>query len=299
MLIQHLEEFCVLAESKNFTKAAGQLYISQPTLSKHIGMLEEELGAALLDRTSKGVELTPAGQVLLDSAQEILAIHERTLFELEALTPRDNGALRLDVFLYGLSKFVYPLTAQMNKEHPDIEIEVRSPYPKNPIDVLLDGDTDVAQLFRYPHSNMESLEYRDVGISRFCIGMPYNHRLVNKEHIYLEDLAEETLLFAKTETEFNTYFKQHLARAGVNAKKEILVDSIDSMFVMAENYDVVAPMQSVNLDPNYRKNAFRYIDGTDESVRIAFAWRKGDENPCLATFSQIVEKLFGEVDEEA
>ena len=76
MELEQLRIFCAAAERSSFSRAAAALYISHSTVSRAISSLENTLGAALFSRDSRGVRLTPAGEVLLDGARELLRLEE-------------------------------------------------------------------------------------------------------------------------------------------------------------------------------------------------------------------------------
>ena len=291
MNLQYLKEFTVLAECKNFTIAAAQLLIGQPTLSKHIAQLEDELQTQLMIREKKDVFLTPAGEILLRSSQSILQIYEKALSDISFLSDESLGTLNIDVFLWGMKDYVYPVTNLMKDMFPQIDININSPHPTQPITNLRAGNVDIAQVFRYPHPDNDQLDFYDIGTTRFCIGMPKFHRLIDKETIFLRDLQGETFVFAKPYAEFNDYFKKYLTDHNFVMKKEILVDTIDSLFFMAESYNVIAPMQSISLDPNYRSNVFRYI-ADSESVMMAYAWKKDNANPCISAFTTVLKQIY-------
>ncbi|HCT90983.1 MAG TPA: hypothetical protein DF613_06355 [Lachnospiraceae bacterium] len=292
MNLNYLKELIVLGECENFTVAAARLGIGQSTLSKHIASMEEELQTKLVTREKKDIFLTPAGEILLKSADAILKIYDKTVSDLAFLENESTGALHVDVFLWGMKQFVYPVTNLMREKFPQIEVILNSPHPVQPMEYLREGKTDIAQVFRYPHPDNEQLDFYDLGTTKFCIGMPAFHRLADKEQIFLRDLENETFVLAKTYEEFNAYFKNYLKGRGFRMKKEIMVDTVDTLFIMAESYNVVAPMQSISLDPNYRNNIFRYIEDSDSSVMMAYAWRKDNPNPCIPAFLAAVKQIF-------
>jgi DNA-binding transcriptional LysR family regulator len=90
-----VQVFRAVAEEKSFRRAAERLHISQPSTSQHVQLLEEELGVRLFDRLSNGIELTPAGEVLLTFARQAARQSQRVIEQLAALEGQPGGQLRL------------------------------------------------------------------------------------------------------------------------------------------------------------------------------------------------------------
>ncbi|MVU83801.1 transcriptional regulator CynR [Nocardia sp. ET3-3] len=122
--LRHLRYLLAVAEHGNFTRAAEELHVSQPTLSQQIRQLERLVGVALLDRTGRSVRLTDAGVVYTDHARRALrelTAADRAVHDVEDLT---RGTLRLAVTPTFTAYLVGPLVAEFHAEHPGITLEV-------------------------------------------------------------------------------------------------------------------------------------------------------------------------------
>ena len=103
-----LSAFVAVAEHRNFTKAAAQLGISRPSLSQTIHSLEDRLGVRLLNRTTRSVALTEAGERLLTDAQPVLDGIDQAIEHVNAFRDKPSGALRLNVSRLAASLLVGP-----------------------------------------------------------------------------------------------------------------------------------------------------------------------------------------------
>src|SRR3984893_9235470 len=129
MDLRHLRYFVAVAEERHFTRAAERLGIGQPPLSLQIQRLEREIGATLFRRLSRGVELTEAGVLLLDSARHILALVDRTCTDVKRLSRGEMG--QIPVLIAGATYFqplVPAIIREFRHRRPDV---VLSPEQSN------------------------------------------------------------------------------------------------------------------------------------------------------------------------
>jgi DNA-binding transcriptional LysR family regulator len=119
-----LSAFVAVAEHRNFTKAAAQLGISRPSLSHTIRSLEERLGVRLLNRTTRSVALTDAGERLLADTQPVLDGIDRAIEGVNAFRDKPSGTLRLSMTRIAASLIIGPLLPQFLAKYPDIKLEI-------------------------------------------------------------------------------------------------------------------------------------------------------------------------------
>ncbi len=135
-----MQYFVAVAEELHFGRAAERLHLAQPSLSHQIRRLEQQLGVTLLERTSRRVELTPAGHVLLTEGRRLLTQSQRAI-----RVTRAAGAERLTVGFYGsaASALLPGLLRAFAEDHPTVEVSVRE-LLLGRINDLLAGNVDVA-----------------------------------------------------------------------------------------------------------------------------------------------------------
>ncbi|MFJ9446654.1 transcriptional regulator CynR [Kitasatospora sp. NPDC101235] len=149
--LRHLRYLLAVAEHGNFTRAAEELHISQPTLSQQIKQLERTLGVQLLDRTGRTVRLTDAGAVYTDHARRALrdlAAAERAVHDVHDLS---RGHLRLGVTPTFTAYLVGPLTAELHTRHPGVGLTLTEATQDRIEAALLADDLDLGIAFSGTH----------------------------------------------------------------------------------------------------------------------------------------------------
>ena len=169
-----LRYFVAVAEELHFTRAANRLFVAQQALSRDMQRLEERVGVPLLDRTTRRVTLTPAGEQLLVRARELLALHDQTLRELQGL----SGRLVVDVVGHGLTPET--VLAAARRRGPDVEyfaefhggLELALP--------LLQArrlDVTFGRLAGVTAATHDGLAQRLIRLERIAVLLPRQHRL--------------------------------------------------------------------------------------------------------------------------
>ncbi|OIJ87814.1 transcriptional regulator CynR [Streptomyces sp. MUSC 14] len=149
--LRHLRYLLAVAEHGNFTRAAEELHISQPTLSQQVKQLERTLGVQLLDRTGRTVRLTDAGAVYTDHARRVLrdlAAAERAVHDVQDLS---RGHLRLGVTPTFTAYLVGPLTAALHARHPGVSLALTETTQDRIETALLADDLDLGIAFSGAH----------------------------------------------------------------------------------------------------------------------------------------------------
>lgn len=206
--LRKVRYFVAVAELRHFGRAAEQLYIAQPVLSRQIRSLERDLGCVLLARTSRSVQLTPAGEKLLDEARGILMSVDsavRRVLEVE------RGVQRLVVaFTPGLH--VSGAIREFTLTHPDVDIQLLQSKWWEQDAPLRDGRADVGYLRR---------PFDDVGLRTIPIGseskvacLPTSHHLARKRRLKMADLDGESILDAQTRRTSSVEEKFELIASG-------------------------------------------------------------------------------------
>ena len=192
MDIRVLRYFLTVAREENITRAAESLHITQPSLSKQLMELEQELGKQLLVRGKRKLTLTDDGVLLRKRAEEIVALLEKTEQELSADT-----ALGGKISIGGLpGKRVLQAAAELRAEHPDVSFDFYSGDACEIIERLDHGSLDFAVLLE----PVDGVKYDYVSLgerARWGLIMPDNCELAMKPAIKREDLCSVPLILHK------------------------------------------------------------------------------------------------------
>jgi DNA-binding transcriptional LysR family regulator len=188
---RELEYFLAVAEELHFGRAAARLMIAQPALSKAIRQLEHRLGVRLLERSSRRVSLTPAGEVLFREGRPALDV-VRAAARHAQQAGRPDARLRLVVKPGGDGGLLPEILAGYELEPEAPAVEVLFGGVADRANLLRDGRADVA-LLHSPHENLDGLEARTLMVEQRVAVLPGWHRLARRESLRTADLQGETL----------------------------------------------------------------------------------------------------------
>ncbi|WP_341273211.1 LysR family transcriptional regulator [Herbihabitans rhizosphaerae] len=158
--LTHLRVLDAVARHGSVTKAAKELHYSQPSVSHHLGRLEAETGARLVQRVGRGIRLTPEGELLAQRASEIVGRVDAASVELAAQVGLRSGRVRLAGFQTVLSTIVPRAAAEMAEAYPGVELNLVDVHPVEGLRMLRAGHVDVAVVFRHDDTPDEDEELR-------------------------------------------------------------------------------------------------------------------------------------------
>jgi DNA-binding transcriptional LysR family regulator len=144
MTLQQLVYFLAVAQTRHFTRAAEQVHVAQPSLSKQIRALEDELGAELFSRTRGNITLTPAGEALLPVAQRILADVDTARLEVAELLCLRKGRVRVAATPSLCGSVFADVLARFHAAHPGIALQITESGSRDLVRELGRGELDLA-----------------------------------------------------------------------------------------------------------------------------------------------------------
>jgi len=194
--LRHLRYFLAVAETLHFSKAAQRLKMAQPPLSQQIKRMEEHLGHALFERTTRGVKLTPAGELLAERARSTLARVEDDLAQVRRLARREEGTLTVG-FSGSVMFTELPAAIQSyRRRYPKVELRLREMVTSVQIAALLDETLDLA--FLRDGDVTEGIELTCLLKEQFVAVLPEAHPLAERQTVGMQALKEEPwVLFAR------------------------------------------------------------------------------------------------------
>jgi LysR family transcriptional regulator, hca operon transcriptional activator len=293
MELRHLRYFIAVADAGSLTVAAEQkLHTSQPSLSRQIRDLEQEVGVQLINRSAHGIELTSAGKAFLDHARTSVlqaeAAKEAALRSVQLAKP--TFALG---FLSGSEIGLLPEVSRiLREEFPGIEIRLTSDFSPALAKALMRGRLEAA--FMRPEEHMGDLACRRVRTDPLIFVFPNDHRLALQETVAPQEIADEIFLLpSKTAPAVRRVVLEYFNRAGVDLKPEHEVHNVVHAISM------IASTRGVMLLPAYTKCYLpesvtaRPVKGEVPTLDLIIAYHKANNSPILKLLLSSVGKLVG------
>lgn len=290
MELRHLRYFVAVAETGSLTVAAEQrLHTSQPSLSRQIRDLEDEVRAELFSRSARGVELTASGKAFLDHARLALAQVDAATEAARRAAQPAKQAFALG-FQTGEEITWLPRAMQvLRDELPNIDVTVSSSYSPDLADALARGRLDLAFLRAEPGFD---LDYRVVSREKLIVLMPSDHRLTARTAIRPEDLVGETFIMASNKARvLHDVIERYLQQSGVDITPDHGVDNL------AMAMSLVASTRGLALMPEYANNLLpwsvvsRPLEGDAPTVDLVIGYSRSNTSPVLKLFLSRAEEL--------
>lgn len=288
--LRHLVYFREVARQLHFRKAAETLAIAQPALSRAIARLETALAADLLNRTRRGVEITPAGKLLLERIEPLLRSLAAIPAELQALAGGQVGHLRVAFTGLAMATVLPRILREFHQRHPGIRLELTESPTSAQLPALQAGD--IACGFFHPDAPTPALRTRVLFRERNGVLLPATHPLAKRVTLQLHDLAATPfVLFPRTHNPgFYDRILGAFATAGVTPRiaEEIWPRANGIGLVRAGlGAMFMTPSEAQNLPPEV---AFRPLKGPAPESRLVLGWRQPPSpEPALAAFLAVVD----------
>lgn len=209
MELRHLRYFVAVAENLNFTKAAAKLHLAQPSLTRQIHNLEEELGVRLLNRSKSRVALTEEGRSFLADARRILVLASESVLAVQRLSRGEAGQLNIAYLPNFDFEFLPETLRAFRQAFPHIALNLFDMNPAEQFRALEARKIDVGFVGLPPPSTIE-LEWESIAQHQTVVVVPARHRLARKRRISLAEL--ETLFFVGMSEKTHPGFRDWLNR---------------------------------------------------------------------------------------
>lgn len=219
LTLRQLEIFATVARARSFTKAAGELLLSQPVISRTIGELENKLRAPLLARTTRSVELTEAGVEFLEVATEILDSYHRGLARFASYQAGDRRQVTV-ALLPSIAAVVVPraLSGYLG-EYPDVQVRLADGTNEQVLALLRAGEADLAITEVSPAS--AGLRIEHLLDDPFVAVVPQGHRLAKRKELSWADFAGESFIAFSQDSSIRRLADIGLAHSGVEPRQQL------------------------------------------------------------------------------
>jgi DNA-binding transcriptional LysR family regulator len=196
--LKQLRVLRAVSEAGSFSAAADALDYTQPAVSKIVAALELELGTTLIDRGTRPLRLTDAGEALALRAGAALEQLAAARVEVEAIGQLDRGKLSVATFSSAGAALVVDALRELRREHPGVDVSIaEKSMPSAAIHALRECDFDLVVTFDYPGAGAvvgEGLEVHHLMDDPMDLVVPSGHRLAGRSRVGFRDLADEDWL---------------------------------------------------------------------------------------------------------
>lgn len=273
MQLRHLKTFAAVASTLNITRAAEQVHLAQSSVTEQIQSLEADLGAALFERSRRGLALTEAGKRLLEFAGRLRTLADDARAAVADAAGLIGGSLTIGALETLCSSFLPPLVARCRQQFPTIGLTLRAAGSSDLRNGVRSGDLDLCFAFGTMPDDQE-INSETVGQDGLVIIMPQAHPLSHRKAISLAELKNEAFLVTEAGCVYRRMFEDAFEAAGCGLPPIAAdVGSLAAILRMAgaglgcalvPSLAVRQPLNGIEMLPS---------DGPEVLVPIVMAWR--------------------------
>ena len=230
MELTPLRYFLAIAEAGHMTRAAETLGVTQPALSAMLKKLEREIGAELLHRTGRGVELTEAGSVFLDHAREAVRRADQAVLDVREMVGLERGSIRLGGGATATTYLLPPAVSAFRREHPHLRFYIREAGSSAVADAVRSGELDLG-IVTLPLDVPAAADLLSIPLVRdeLRLIVPPHHALAERKGFRWRDLAGESMV----------------AFEAGSAVRGLIDESSGAAFDEEEPFEVVMELRSI------------------------------------------------------
>lgn len=275
-----LASFLAVAESGHLTDTATALGVPQPTLSRRIARLEEEIGATLFDRIGRSLQLNTRGRAFVHYARSIVDAANAGAREVHRLMDPEFGTVRVG-FMHSLGTWLVPsLLREYRSRYPHVHFELRQGPARELENAVLADDLDLA--FISPAPSSSDLAWKVVATQPLGLAVPAEHPLAGRQSVRLEEVQDEPFIGMDPEYGIQIILNELAHEAGFTPTIAFTTQEMNTVAGLVEAGLGIAllPLVGIPLDPPRERE-------------IGMIWRSGLlEAPPVELFRQFV---LGEV----
>ncbi len=294
MELRHLRYFLAVGDALNFTKAAAQLRVAQPALSRQVQDLEDEIGVDLMKRSPRGVTLTAEGKLFLEEVRELLKRADESVEKVRALARGEYGELHVGYAPSPTVEILPPALAAFQKAVPRVKVLLHDLSSDELITGLQNATLELAIMVPPAGDQTAGIQFEVLRTYPLCVAMTAGHPFARMKSIPLEKLAAEPLVvLRRKDYPESDYFLERVF-ASIRAKPRIAVecDSASSLITEAEAGRGVALATPVFKLVAGKRLLYRPLTGTTEVLSVGIARAtKGDVTPAGEKFCEILRKI--------
>ena len=293
MELRHFKYFAAVARERGFGRAATALNLAQPALSRQIKDLENEVGVSLLERTPKGVDVTPAGEVFLAGASRVLAAAEAALDDSRWAAAGRRGRCTIGVGRLMMAiEETSAAVVRLHEELPDVDISVVEIFATDQLPQILSGDLDVGLSVApdgFPDLDREP--WFEQVFDSACLSA--QHPLAGKEILEREDLEHEPVAFIAPDRMPREAedFRVALELAGIRSPREFVYATAQSGFMIVASGRGWAPAPSKMAARPIPGLVVIPVRGLSYKLQASLVWRRSERRAVVHTVLDVLRAI--------
>jgi LysR family transcriptional regulator for metE and metH len=236
--IRHLRSLKAIAETGKLGLAAERVFLTQSALSHQIRAIETHYNIVLFNRSHAGLRFTPAGQRLLDLAQELLPLIEKSERDLIRLKSEQSGELRIVLECHTCFDWLTPVMDTFRRAWPEVEIDLVAGFHSDPWQLLREGKADLV-IGGLPYKARD-LSHQPLFKFEILTVLPPDHKNSNKARLFAEDFSNETLITYPVPEDRIDIIRNVLRPANILFKKRAAELTVAIMQLVASRRGVAA-----------------------------------------------------------
>ena len=281
-------DYCIeLAHTQNFSRAAENMFVSQPTFSYQIKLLEEEIGFAVFERSGKGAALTPAGAQFVSTLAGLREDLKRAIEQGQNFSAKYTDSISISLMVFQAVYFLPEAMRLFAETHPEVQITPIFQY-ENGVEAFLRNEVDILFALREQTRHIPGIAVHDLFESRIYLIADKNDPLAAKNLIREEDLYGRTLMVGGG------------SPPALRAVQHRLIATGKIQYFNSTDHDTtrvnVAARKGICLAPGFlndHSGQFAWIPfDCRETFSCVLCTHKADNRPSLAAFLGILEKLY-------
>lgn len=288
MELRQLRYLVALTEERSFTRAAAREHVAQPALSQQIQKLEREIGLALVERTTRRVSITDAGEMLVARARRILGELEAAREEMQSLRGLLAGRVNIGA-MHTMGQIDISLAlATFHERHPEVELTVREDYSESLAEMVRTDEIDLAFLSVTERIEGTGLALHQLTSEELVVVLPPHHLLADREEIRMLDLANEQFISFRHGARLRELLET--AAASVGFKPDIRLESneIHRVRSLVSRGLGVAILPESDVATTGTDVAIRRLINPSLARDITLAWRQDRRHPpAVAEFLKV------------
>ena len=256
-----LQVFQAVAKRLNFTKAAAELYITQPAVTKHIHELERHFKVKLFDRNGSRIKLTSAGKILLQHTEQLFSVYRNLEFEMNNLSQKHKGILRLGASTTIAQYVLPPVLAAFHKKFNDVQITLTTNNTEQIEQALNNKEIDLGII--EGHSKNASIKYSEFIKDEIVLVTSISNPLAKKGIIQIKDLKNIPLLMREPGSGTLEVIAHELKKVGLKLHElniEMRLSSTESMKSYLFHSECMSFLSVHSILSELKRNELQIID---------------------------------------